>query len=227
MHQSLRLRVSRLAGSGLLLLLAAPLAAQDFEGVFTSKVQSPQGAMEMKMSVKGARYRVDFAMAGQGAIAMIGDPAAGEIYMLMPTQQMAMVMKLPEAEKLTEQANAREVKLTPTGRTETVAGHECEYYRFTEGKNTTDICFAAGLGGFKGAASMFGPPGRGGMTAAPPWARELLRKGSFPLKVVSGEGTPIWEVVSVERKSLSADLFIVPADYRRMDMPSFGRPPSW
>jgi len=221
-------RGGSLALSGLLLALsAAPVAAQEFEGVFTSRVPGPGGTLELKTSVKGARYRMDVALPGQGTVAMIGDPAAGEIYLVMAAQQMIMVMKLPEGDRASEPGTGTEASFTATGRKEVIAGHNCEYFRFTEGTNVTEVCFASDLGAFRGGASLFGgPPGRTGMPATPPWARELLRKGAFPLKVARGNGEVVWEVVAVERKSLEAALFTPPANYQRMTMPSFGRPPA-
>ena len=214
-----------------LLCWALPLAAQDFEGVFTSRAKSPQGggSVEMKASMKPGKYRMDIAMPGQaGSMSIIVDPAAGETYMVMPAQQMVMVMKMSEAEKMAEKVvpEMKDAKLTATGRKETVAGHQCEYYRMTANDQTMDICFATGLGGFSMGANLFGPPGRGGPAAAPAWARELMRKDAFPLKVVSSTGDAVWEIVSIEKKPVEASLFTIPSNYRRMEMPSMGRPPA-
>jgi hypothetical protein len=59
------------------------------------------------------------------------------------------------------------------------------------------------------------------------WQRELGNE--FPLKVTMSDGSVPLEVVKVERKRLSNDLFTVPGTYNKMTMPagrpSAGKPP--
>lgn len=216
--------------AGLLLAAAgSSLRAQEFEGVFTSRAKGMAEGAALKTFVKAGKYRMEVVMPGQGAMTIIADPAKGESYMVLPAQQMYMVMKLADAGHLVDDAVRRntsgEGSMVATGRKDEIAGHSCEYYQFKDASTTTDICMATGLGKFHGAESMFGgPPGRGGMTAAPPWARELLRKGAVPLKVVDASGGVLWEVTAIEKKSLEASLFTPPANFRRMEMPG-GRPP--
>jgi hypothetical protein len=225
-------RVSVALPTLLLGVLSANLKAQDFEGIITARVKSMQGGGEMKTYLKGGRYRMEMSVPGQGAVAIIVDPAAGETYMLMPAQSMYMVMKMSDAERMADSLVGRggsEATMSATGRKEEVAGHTCEYYRFraADGK-ATDICMATGLGMFRGGAAMFGGMPRPGRPAAeaPPWIRELMRKGAFPLKVTDTTGAMIWEVVSLESKTLDPALFTPPANYQRMEMPRFGRPPA-
>ena len=216
--------------AGLLFAAAgSPLQAQDFEGVFTSRAKGmPEGAT-MKTFVKDGKYRMEVLLPGQGPMTIIADPSVGETYMVMPSQQMYMVMKLADAgqvvDSLVRRNTSGEASLVATGRKEEIAGHACEWYQFKDESTTTDICMASGLGRFRGAEAMFGGgPGRSGMTAAPHWARELLRKGAVPLKVVDASGAVIWEVTAIEKKPLEASLFKPPANFRRMEMPG-GRPP--
>jgi hypothetical protein len=212
--------------AAVLLVTSSTIArAQDFEGIVTARVKGMPGGGDMKTYLKGGKYRVEISMPGQGAVAIIADPVAGETYMLMPAQSMYMVMKLADAERMADSLIRRKVgeesSLVATGKTEEIAGHRCEYYRFRDGKSVTDVCLTTGLGMFRGGASMFGGgmPGR----SAPPWVRELLQKGAFPLKVTDSVGVAIWEVTTVEKKRLDAALFTLPANYQRMQMP--GRPP--
>jgi hypothetical protein len=224
-HQ--RLRGSLLATAVLLGATGASLRAQDFEGVVTAKLKSMSSG-DMKTFLKDGKTRVEMTMQGN-TFAMIVDPAAGESYIVLPAQSMVMVMKLSDAEKMADSLVRRtaDASVTATGKKETIVGHSCEYYRMKSEKSAVDVCLASGLGSFGGAASIFGgPPTPGRPPAAPPaWAKDMLRKGMFPLKVSDTLGVMIWEVVALEKKPLDASLFVPPADYRRMNMPSFGRPP--
>jgi hypothetical protein len=207
------------------------LQAQDFEGIVTAKARAmPSG--DMKSFVKGGKLRIEVVRPGQGEVALIVDPAAGETYMVMPAQSMYMVIKMSDAERMADSLLRRNLPdssatLTASGRKDQIAGHECEYYRFQDARSATDICVAMGIGVIRGAAAMFGGMPRPGRPAeTPPWIRALIRKGAFPLKVADTTGAMIWEVTALEAKQLDADLFVPPAGFRRMDMPSFGRPPA-
>jgi hypothetical protein len=216
-----------------LLPAASTLRAQDFEGVFTARVRNMPVGGEMKTYVKGVRYRMEITMP-QGAMAIIMDPVAGETYMVMNAQSMYMVMKMADAERMADSVlrqnpNPPDLKVTATGKKEQVAGHECEFYRTEVAKPAMamEVCLAKGLGAFRSGGSLFGgPPTPGRPSAAvPEWAKELVRQDGFPLKVVDDKGAVVWEVVSIERKSLEASLFVPPQGFRRMEMPAFGRPP--
>lgn len=215
--------------AAVLLVTSSTLArAQDFEGIVTARVKGMPGGGDMKTYMKGGKYRVEMAMPGQGAVAIIADPDAGETYILMPAQSMYMVMKMADAERMADSLIRRKVgeesSLVATGKTDEIAGYRCEYYRFRDGKAVNDVCLATGLGMFRGGASMFGGgmPGRS-QKDSPAWVRELMRKGAFPLKVTDSVGVAIWEVTALEKKRLEASLFTPPANYQRMQMP--GRPP--
>jgi hypothetical protein len=223
----LPLRGAMLA-TALLAASSSIVRAQDFEGIITAKVKGMPGGGEMKTYLKGGKYRMEISVPGQGAMVIIADPTAGETYMVMPAQSMYMVIKMADAERMADSLVRRnvsgETSLTATGKQEEIAGHSCEYYRFRDAKSATDMCIATGLGMFRGGASLFGGgmPGRG-RTETPAWAKELMRKGAFPLKVTDTTGVPIWEVTALEKKRLESSLFVPPANYQRMQMP--GRPP--
>jgi hypothetical protein len=64
-----------------------------------------------------------------------------------------------------------------------------------------------------------------GRASAPGWAAALGRRGGFPLRVADTTGAVRYEITRIEPKPLPDSLFVPPADYQRMQMPSFGRPP--
>jgi len=216
-----------LAAAVLLPATAVLARAQDFEGTITAKVRGMPGGGEMKTYLKGNKSRVEIT-APQGAMVIISDPAAGETYMVMPAQSMIMVMKMADAERMADsliRRNASESSLTPLGKKDEIAGHACEYYRYRDAKTATDLCLAGGLGMFRGGAPVFGGLSPGRTPSMPAWAKEMMRKGMFPLKVTDTVGVAIWEVVALEKKPLEASLFVPPANYQRMQMPMMGRPP--
>jgi hypothetical protein len=53
----------------------------------------------------------------------------------------------------------------------------------------------------------------------PAWQRMLTVDGGFPLKVTMPDGSIPLEVVKIEKKRLANDLFSVPLDYTKMEMP--------
>jgi len=224
-------RLHALARGCLTLALLSPIAGaaaqgQDFEGVITAKVRGMPGG-EMKTFLKGNKSRVEIT-APQGAMVIISDPSAGETYMVMPAQSIYMVMKMAEAERMADSLIRRnvpgnEASMTALGKQDEIAGHRCEWYRFREPKTANDICLARGLGMFRGGAPVFGGVSPGRAPSTPTWAKELMRKGMFALKVTDTVGVVIWEVLALERKSLEASLFVPPANFQRMQMP--GRPP--
>jgi hypothetical protein len=212
-----------------------------FEGVVVSKMTGSGEGAEMTQYYKGTKTRTEVSSKGQGAV-MIMDLADGTMTTLVPAQKMYMVMdfrKMGEALRGVappkEQPSGRAAgapekvpEIKATGRTETVAGHTCEWYAF--GSNgDTQICSAKGLGFFMWGQS---PMGRGSATSSALAAlgansdlARLFKDGFFPLKMMRVEGgktQTLMEVTSVERKSLDAALFAIPPGYTEMKMP-FGR----
>jgi uncharacterized protein DUF4412 len=162
---------------------------------------------------------------------MLWDLSTGKITTLMPTQKMYMTMDMKAMadnmkEVGKEQSDKEELpNLTATGKTEMIAGHQCEHWLMGD-KQQIDMCVAKGLG-------YFGMGGSSGQVASmknlvlspklmeraaghPAWVK-LLEGGAFPLKVTVTENNQqkmSMEATSVERKKLDDSLFSVPADYK-------------
>ncbi len=229
--------------AGLLVAALAPglLHAQGtFEGVVTYRA-TMAGAppSEMKYFQKGPKMRQESTMGGRSSASIV-NTATGETIVLMPEMKQYMVMNLNDIARQMPAAPQRapdlsKMKVTATGRRETIAGVPCEHYLFADaaspGGGTTDICGAAGMG-FMGA-------GKKGMGALPstadlaratnPQLAALARRGFFPLKMtMTGPdgSTMTWQVVRIERRTLEAALFAPPAGYTKMTMPAMpGMPP--
>lgn len=199
----------------------SPLAAQPFEGAITMRMsaRTAQGVMNQQMEylVRSGKLRVNLA-GPAGGMAMIAVPQERKMYMLVVAQNAYMEMALPDPATVAKGVNApvEDVKVTRTGRMETVAGMTCEHVEVSSKTGATDLCLTKALGRFVNPLDGL----RQGTVA--PWQRQI--ENEFPLKVTMPDGSVPLEVTKVERKRLSNDLFTVPSSYTKMTMPA-GRPP--
>ncbi len=204
-----------------------------FEGVVTYRAtMAGAPASEMKYYQKGSKMRQEATMGGRSS-ASIMNTASGETIVLMPEMKQYMVMNLNDMAKQMPPGAQRapdlsKMKVTATGRRETIAGTPCEHYLFadasTPGAGTTDICGAAGMGFMGGANKGMGamPSTAGFAGAANPQLAALARRGFFPLKMTTtgpDGSTMTWQVTRIERRALDASLFAPPAGWTRMTMP--------
>ncbi|MGH7631619.1 MAG: DUF4412 domain-containing protein [Gemmatimonadales bacterium] len=210
-----------------LFVAPAPLSAQGFEGTVTYTMNPASGKPgQLVYHVKGTKIRADITGATggpPGGIYMLMDGAAGTMMSVMPAQKVYMTMDLKAmGERMKQHAGHKKPggKITKTGKTETIAGHKCEHYLMGE-KQDTDVCAAKGLGMFMGGSGG-GGMGRGfALPAGYEEYAEFAKHGFLPLKVAAirnGREEVVMEATSVEKKSLDASLFAVPAGYQAMDM---------
>jgi hypothetical protein len=201
----------------LLAIAAFPLTlgAQSFEGAITIRMAARGGAppQEMEYLARNGNVRVTIA-APTGAISILGLAAESKTYVLMEAQRMYMEVPPPDSAAV---AKVGEVKITKTGRIETIAGLSCEHIVVeapgTASPQKADVCMTKGLGPFVNPmANVAG----GRMTE---WQKQLAQDGGFPLKVTLGDGTVPLEVTKIEKKRVSDTLFRIPADFTKMDMP--------
>ncbi len=219
------MRCSRVifAGLGALLLATIPRQseAQTFEGEVGLK--TPNGSIDAVVKGAKARFTTQTAM---GPAAIIMDPASGEMYIVVDAQRMIMVMKLDDAIRTSTDTSTG--TLTALNRTDMVAGHQCAVFRYLSATSAEDLCVASGLGQL-GITTLFGGSmmgrGRPSSPHAPGWAGALAQQGGFPLRVADTTGVVKYEVTRIQSKSIPDSLLTPPADYQRMNMPSFGRPP--
>jgi uncharacterized protein DUF4412 len=223
------------------LLAASAVAAQaPFEGIVVMKTTMEGKTFETTQYVKGNKTRQDIAMQGHSSI-QINDMDAQKGYILMPEQKKYMVTDYNElrqtAKDLTEATKGvvkkddhAMPKLTNTGKTETVAGHQCAHYTMSADASTTfDFCVVRGMGMWQLGAGGTGGAGRGGATgdflAQHPEIRDYLKEfkdGFLPIKTTvtkNGKVQMVSEATSIERKSLGHDVFEVPAGYSEIKIP--------
>ncbi len=189
------------------------LGGAAFEGEVTSDVSSK---MMPKTSIvyrfKGDKLRYDLpANAGIGGGWVLVDTTTHKTYMINDTQKMVMTID-PDAKPAVAPTPADEPKITKTGKHETVAGYDCEDWTVEQKGKKSEACVTDGL------SFAFGSP----RDAAGDWTQKLVAAKQFPLKMVrydaSGAEEMRMEVTKVERKSLDASQFVVPAGYHEMDL---------
>ncbi len=206
------------AASFTVLAAVAPpvVLAQPFEGAVTMRMTG-KGAggvqqQEMEYLVRNGKVRVSMGGPG-GAMALISVPQEQKVYVLMAAQNTYMEMPMTEAAASVAAKTPTDAKITRTGRMETVAGYACEHVLVASASQTVDICMAKGLGGYVNPlASMQ-------RSSEPAWQKMLTADGGFPLKVTMPDGSVPIEVVKIEKKKLAIDLFSVPLNYTKMEMP--------
>ena len=212
-----------------------------FEGLITSKMNTGGQPMEIRYAIKGSRTRIETQLTAGGSQmgAMLMDFAAGTQTMLIPQMKTYTTVNWNEeggikkmAEKMAEKAGSGDsFKATPTGKTETIAGHTCTHWILGE-KQDTDACLAKGLGFFGGGGDSgglfdqlrsfaLGDKAKAALQSNPEFLK-FVEGGVFPLKLATienGQPRTIMEVTSVEQKPLDDSLFAIPADYKKMEIP--------
>jgi hypothetical protein len=189
-------------------------AAQNgFEGVITATATSDGERTESVMRVKDSRWRLEMEMDGERG-AIIRDRNGRMMSLIESTRQY---MYLPELE-----GEDDPMQFTATGQSETVAGHQCRYYRIRDPNGVQDgdeVCVTTELG-FVG----FGPSGPFG-AADERTLRQQFRDGFLILKSRDPRGAVEYEVTRIERTSVSDAMFAPPPGYTELQRPGLGIPP--
>jgi hypothetical protein len=207
-------------------------SGQAFEGEITSKMSMGLEPIDVRYAIKGSRMRTETRLSTQTSVTLM-DLSSGETTTLYPQTKTYMTLGSGEIseEMLKKAESAAPIdlpKVTSNGKTETIAGHTCQYWQFG---NKMEMCLAQGLGYFGGDGSSGilgklknlaqGEKYKAQLNANPEFAK-FVEGGAFPLKMISienGQSKTLMEVTSVERKSLDETLFTVPADYKKTELP--------
>ncbi len=190
--------------------VAAPATAhgqssKQFQGVVTFETE---GGRSFQYSIREGIVRLDMNAENQQT-AMILNPEARKVYMLLPAQKSYMEMQFPETQEL--EASANGAKPVKTGKSEVVAGHRCDYWTVKEDAGQVDVCVARDMGGFRAFSNQ-------SIGSASEW-QKAIGDDSFPLKVVmhkDGQEEVGLVATKVEAKQLDASLFAPPSSYTKM-----------
>jgi len=222
---------------------AAAVAQGTFEGLVVGAMTTPEGkSMPFRYYQLGSRIRNEYGIEGH-TMASIYDGTTGDMIMIMPQQKKYTVMNMRSASGTARQLaqgmsgqrggadgapDFSKMKVTATGRRETIAGISCEHYLFQNTEKPEakpmDVCGATGMG-FMGMAGEAGssmmPSTIALLRSQNPELARIARQGFFPLKMTfSGEhGDAVWTATSIDRRRPDAALFQPPAGYSEMVIP--------
>jgi hypothetical protein len=207
-------------------LLGAPgVSAQAaFEGVITYRMSMEGHDATMRYMAKGTNLRQEMEMPGMpGPMFILLDLEHQVARTVMPSMGMYMEMDLAKAqEMLPPEARAKAESPPPLvklGTSDVVAGVHCENYRIGE---DMEACIATGLGWFMNAPQR--GMGRGTTPTGPNFRayEKEFKDGALPLRMRylrNAKWELLMEATAVEKKSLDASLFELPAGLRKMGMP--------
>lgn len=231
-------KIKSLAGGGGLSIL------KGFEGeigVTAKETKDPSKGASFTLEVKGEKVRVDLpsdiasksplgAMAGGKTWGLLST-SEKKATMVMEAQKKAIVFDL---NKMLEKAKASATppalggtatppkdppKVTKTGKTEQVAGYECENWDIVGADGSKGTACIANEG-----ASWFSFP-LAGIPAEHAWMMEVFDGNHFPLRFTGFDKTGAEvvrvEITKIEKKTMPAEHFQVPADFQTMDFEQF------
>lgn len=183
----------------------------------------------LTLFVKSGQLRFDAppevaAKSGQkGKIYQIVNMAEGKVLSVSEAHKMVMEMDAKaladQMKKMTPgaaQKDTSDAKVSKTGKMDNVAGYKCEEWEITTKEpGNTKICVSnMSVGWLKF------PFAQGAGEEA--WAKEVFDGAHFPLRIVNfsadGKEQHRAEVTKIERKVVAAELFTIPADYKRNNM---------
>ena len=222
--------LSKLVLAILVVLIAGPVAAGDFEGVLHMKITQAGRVSDMKIFVKDHRSRIEPRTEGTVVPFIIVDNETKKHYTLMPDRKMYIESTTETITKAAQPVMEQEgVEVVKTGKTGKVAGQACEVYMAKKKTGEmTDMCVIKGIGDYMSLMGMnTSDPGQR-QQGPPSWMKELSKQGLFPARILSkrsdgSEFTRI-ETTKIEKRALDDTLFMIPSDYTKYDMEAMMRP---
>lgn len=197
-------------------------AQRPLEGVILAESFVNRQPQSETLYVKGNRWRLEgYDRISKSAGAMIGDDK-GQISLLMPSRRVymrqAVASDLDSALKL--------VTFTKVGRSESVAGSPCDYYKVQFQNSAAmdrQFCVATDLGfvGFTPEARVHEGLASLGIGAV---ARRKFPNGFVVLKALDKAGKVIFAATKIDRRGLGDDLFEPPAGWREAPTGRSGAP---
>ncbi len=186
----------------------------------------------MTMFVKGQKARIDLPSSEMSSII---DSKQGKMYTLIHKQKQVMVISLDDLKKgmaLAKQAGKGDTKaeIKKTGKVAVIQGYKCAEYDFIGGgENAARIkcwiteevddsemegirSFADQMGGMLGFNDVQKPKG-------------MVIRAETIINLGGRDVTSRSEVMSIKRDPVADSLFVIPADYKTMEMPAFNPPP--
>lgn len=209
-----------------------PGAQQDLSS-HSQSVTSQWHDSTMTMTVKGQKARIDLPASQMSSII---DGKEGKMFTLLHKQKQVMVMSLADLRKSAELATQSEQGKTKptikkTGKVATIQEYKCaEYEILGAGDNPAKIrcwiteevddsemevvrSFGGRMGGLFGFNGVQKPKG-------------MVIRSESKMNIAGRDVTSESEVLSIKRGSVADSIFVIPADYKLIEMPAFNPPPA-
>ena len=199
------------------LVAPAPAAAQSFEGVISFEATANEITSSFDYYVKGSQVRIVVGASGRQGAAVIIDSKKNLATMLVPGASMYMEFDLAAAASAKGNPPAEGIVLTRTGRTDEIAGQECEEFLASSQSMKAEVWAVAGFGTFM----QFDPSPKSSRPSLS-LERKLAQQGLFPLRMVvrdlSGKEQSRFEAKRIDERSLDSRLFAIPTGWKKMDL---------
>ena len=195
-----------------------PSTLSSFEGAITMQTSMAAGPrMSMVVQTKADKLRFDIVGAG-GPTHAVYDPSRSKVqFFIDPDKKyMDLDFSLPAAAPNTAPGSSSIVR---SGTHKKIAGYDCEEVGVTDaaGKRS-DVCIAQGIAYFD--VNGLRP---GAQRTESAMAREFRLHKSFPLESEEygpdGKEVSRMVVTKIEPRKLDDDLFAVPSDYTKIELP--------
>jgi len=129
-----------------------------------------------------------------------------------------MLENLPGIKSNKDKNSSKKININNlrTGKTKKILGYNCEQWIINDENGKVEVWVTNELGNFM---TMDGPMGGG---YSPAWSSYLENNGFFPMLVITtnpkGESSK-FEVIDVNKTSLSNSEFAPPSNYKKMNIP--------
>ncbi len=192
------------------------VSAQDFEGVIAFSMKGPEESRNLEYFTSGEMVRMQFEQTPGVTMVVVVNSKTGSAFVLMTESKMYMEMNLRDMPA--PEGSGKDIDFQKTGKTEKLLGYACDQVLMKQEGMEVEMWVTKGLGRF--VQSNFNAASKS--PAMKKIEDELTSKGYFPLRMISKSGGQVefrMDALSVTRKQLRKDLFVIPTGFTKMQMP--------
>jgi hypothetical protein len=196
-----------------LLFSVSALSQEAFEGKVKFRINDDSQSMDMNYFVKDGKIKVD--VEGESNSSIIFNSQSQSMLIVMPEEKMYMDM--PIKPDVSANRNDQKGDFKKTNEKKDILGYSTEKWVYKDDENEVESWLTKELGSFVFFSNAMEKREK---TA---WEKKFESEGYFPLLMVvkdnKGKVTSSMEVISVEKQSLSSDMFSPPAGYQKISIP--------
>lgn len=212
-----------------LFVVASHANAQSFEGHVTQTISSPQSmgqTMEMLMSFKGNKIKVDMDLGPQGKTSIFMEKGGSSITVVMEAMKSGMQIDIPQ-DVAKEQDPADQPSIKATGKKETINGYAAEEWLVENNDGQTMSLWLSSDVDKSVIESMLAATNLLDKSNANTEKNDsinqfLVGKKMLPVRMVvsqNGEVVANVNVTKIEKASIPDAAFVIPADITVQKMP--------